>query len=97
MPWKPGQSGNPGGRSRKLKEFTEWMDSVDPECNKARRQRIWDRLYEIAVHGKDRDSKQAIELMAAYDMGRPVQSVETEDGQKVAAVVFLPSETPEEQ
>jgi hypothetical protein len=80
--WPPGVSANPGGRSKKLKLFCEFLDSVDPKSETpiSRRQALWDRLYETGLNGKGNDSNKAIELISAYDMGKPVLMVAGPDG-----------------
>jgi hypothetical protein len=65
-PWAPGQSGNPGGRPKRLATFQE-LCRGEQAANFA-------RLQAIAADEKHKQRVEAIKLMLAYDLGRPVQT-----------------------
>jgi len=72
MPFKPGQSGNPGGRPKR----TEALATAISEMDTAHRL----RLEYIAAHGEHKDSVAAIKLLWAYAHGNPTQPVTGEGG-----------------
>lgn len=61
-PWKPGQSGNPGGRpkSKVLRALLE-----------PHRRSMIARLLLVMRNGKDREAIEAIKVMLAYTDGKP--------------------------
>jgi hypothetical protein len=70
-PWKPGQSGNPGGRPKKRildEHLSEMLEANDGEDAKA----IARVLIEKAKDGELR----AVQLIAERTQGRPTQAVE---------------------
>jgi hypothetical protein len=71
MPFKPGQSGNPGGRPRNSGPVLEFRQ----RCREFMERKGWAVLEEIATTQRDRDSIKAVELMAAYGYGRPTQPI----------------------
>lgn len=78
--WKPGQSGNPGGRPKKSRELEELIRealTMPDGRNKA-----VERLLGIMAEGEDKDSIAAAKLLKAYGYGNPRQQVEVtgEDG-----------------
>lgn len=75
-PWKPGQSGNPGGRKRGIeKMFQELIGKLEFDDRKGFEALIA-RLAKIAFTGADRDSVAAIKLMFERALGHPAQEVE---------------------
>ena len=78
----PGQSGNPGGRPKVVKEFIE-------RCREYMNVEGIDSLIEIARDPKDKDKMRAIELLAGYAWGKPKQGVKfgDEDGGGITIVV----------
>jgi hypothetical protein len=82
-PFQPGQSGNPGGKPKKLAELAIKISAMD-EAHRA-------RLEEIAASGDHRDSIAAIKLLWSYAHGLPRQVVTDGDGNAVSlGVVILP-------
>ncbi len=77
-PWKAGESGNPGGRPKKLAELSIKIQEMD-EKHRA-------RLEMIADEGEHKDSIAAIKLLWAYAYGNPTQAITGADG--VALVDF---------
>ena len=67
--FKPGQSGNPGGRKSKR---TELETLLDKRFTLARRQQVIDRLIDDAVAGE----MESIKLLLAYAYGKPVERKE---------------------
>ena len=65
-PFKPGQSGNPGGRPKRSITFQQLCREEQPEN--------FERLKRIAADPKHKQHMRAIELMLAYDLGRPIQT-----------------------
>lgn len=72
MPWAPGQSGNPGGRSRKLAELAIKISEMDEQYRA--------RLDDIAQHGDPRNAIAAIKLLWAYAHGNPTTVISGPDG-----------------
>lgn len=70
--FKPGQSGNPNGRSKKLADLAAKISEMDDA------HRL--RLEYIAAHGEHKDSTAAIKLLWAYAHGNPTQPVSGPDG-----------------
>ena len=70
--WKPGQSGNPGGRPRISADFREackeFMDAAG-----------FNRLQEIADDIKHKDNFRALQLIINYSYGRPEKEDRTWD------------------
>lgn len=79
--FKPGQSGNPGGRP-KARHLTEILGAeLDKPASKngqTRAQRMMERLVTIALTGKRGEAIQAMKLILAYRDGLPVQPVDIE-------------------
>lgn len=87
-PFQKGQSGNPGGRPSK-KEFRDFLaEVVDEKNGTTRRDAVRLALYLKAINSRDRDQHRAIELICAYDMGKPIQGVELtgKDGEPLGDV-----------
>ena len=81
--FKPGVSGNPGGRPKKLDELTLKISEMDD----AHRQ----RLELIAAQGEHKDSIAAIKLLWSYAHGLPRQVVTDANGNAFSlGVVILP-------
>ena len=79
--FKPGQSGNPGGRPAATKEFRE-------RCREFMSETGFQTLVDMANSQKDKDRFRAIELIAGYGLGKPKQGVELagEDGGGITIV-----------
>src|ERR687898_2076418 len=74
--FQPGQSGNPGGKPKKLAELVDLARSLAPDALKA--------LHEIAVHG--RSEKCRIEAAVALldrGFGKPKITVESDGGRPI--------------
>jgi hypothetical protein len=71
--WRPGQSGNPGGRGRLDPVLKAKVRSISPE--------MFDRLRELAMHD-EAYAIQAIKLILAYAWGSPDTLREEDDGQR---------------
>jgi len=73
--FKPGQSGNPGGRPKRVKPFKD-------RCQTFMEEEGIDALISIAQSPRDKNRFKALELIAAYSWGKPKQGVELtgEDG-----------------
>jgi hypothetical protein len=83
-PFKPGQSGNPGGAPKRLAELSASIREFDNELR--------DRLLEIARSDSAKDAREAIKLLWAYAHGNPRQVVTDGEGNAVNfGVVFLPA------
>lgn len=80
-PWKPGESGNPGGRPRKRlidRELEEMLSSEDSSLAKA--------IAKALVNRARRGDLKAIQLVAERTEGRPRQAMEVSgpDGERLA-------------
>jgi hypothetical protein len=72
--WKPGQSGNPGGRPREndqIRAVKEMMRANAAWC--------YARMIELAQSGDEKVAAKMIELLAGYTFGRPAQTVHIDD------------------
>ena len=77
MPWKPGQTGNPNGRPKKVKD---WADAIrlvanepdEEEPNKKKIRKLAEQLFRDAMGGNVTASK---EIGDRLD-GKPVQGIE---------------------
>jgi hypothetical protein len=82
-PFKPGQSGNPGGRAKGLSALVRerTKDGV----------LIYDELLKIALDAKDERTRlEALKLLAAYGYGTPGQAqVEWDEARVKEAAVAL--------
>ena len=90
MTFKPGQSGNPGGRSPVAAEFRErcrqFMDEIG-----------WAELTRLASVKYGPDHLRALELVAAYAVGKPIarQEVSGPDGGPIATADMTGFSAPE--
>ena len=74
--FKPGQSGNPGGRPN-TKWIREWLEAEpQPGFGLTRRQLYLNALFKTAIDREHKQHVAAAELLAAYDFGKPRQAVE---------------------
>ena len=62
IPFKPGQSGNPGGRPRGIRAFRERFREHHDE--------YWERLHNLATTA-DKHQLEALKLLFAYGLGPP--------------------------
>ena|SRR5438034_598925 len=70
IPWKPGQSGNPGGRPKEAKAFREW-------CQRYMAERGMESLTVLADVAKDeRVRVAALRLISEYAYGKAPQPIE---------------------
>ncbi len=86
--WKPGQSGNPGGRPKIAAEVRELARRYGPEAIV--------RLVTLMRSNNETVAARAAEALLDRAYGRPLQGlevsqVETEEKQPSYAVVFIPS------
>jgi hypothetical protein len=83
-PFQPGQSGNPGGKPKKLEVLAASIREFDDELR--------DRLLKIARDDNDKEAREAIRLLWSYAHGLPRQVVTDEAGTVGSlGVVFLPA------
>lgn len=104
--FKKGSSGNPGGRTPTawLREFLSAAHDKSDE-GKSRRMAIAEHLlevatsYEVIVKGRGddampmasaKDSIEAARLLMAYDMGKPVESIEVTQSDSPKVLTCLP-------
>jgi hypothetical protein len=77
--WKPGQSGNPGGRPKR-KPIAELLlaelEKATGKSDVTKMEKLAARLVSIALSGNRSDSIAAIRLIMSYTDGLPAQSVE---------------------
>lgn len=66
-PFQPGQSGNPGGRSKIAPEVAEILRAASPEAARA--------LVEIASNPKHKDQMRAIENILDRTLGKARQPI----------------------
>jgi hypothetical protein len=91
----PGHTGNKGGRPKGVAEFREWLSEDDPNQKQSRRHALRQRLYDLAFDDDRKVAAKAVELILAYDMGRPPQRIEDSDGRLVpSGLIFFPAKTP---
>lgn len=74
----PGQSGNPGGRPKRS-AIREYFEQIPKEGDVPRMAKVLEALYLTARDRSHRDHMHAVELVAGYCFGRPVQAVEVGD------------------
>ena len=78
--WQPGQSGNPAGRPRKGLALTdvlrEHMELSDEGDTVPRKQRLAEKLYELAMAG----NVSAVEYIVNRLDGKPTQAIALVDG-----------------
>ena len=92
MVFKPGQSGNPGGRPKKewtwAKLLEEVGEEVEPKSKKKYKELVSKRLWVACVNGNIHAIK---ELFNRMD-GMPLRHVDiTSDGEKIESpVIFTP-------
>jgi hypothetical protein len=85
--WKPGQSGNPKGRPKKLSLIKEWMEEPSfSDANKTKLRVLFDKMYMGAIKG---NVTLQIWLMEKVD-GKPKQLVEHEDQDGKAYPAMIP-------
>lgn len=72
MPFKPGQSGNPAGRPRQ-KPFLDWAGRWTVE----KAEKYLAPIAEDTRIGNRRTALEAIKLIMAYGVGKPVEFAET--------------------
>jgi len=104
--FKAGASGNPGGRTPTawLREFLSAACDKS-ESGQSRRQAIAEHMFEVATsyevivkgHGEEaipiasaKDSIEAGKVLFAYDMGKPVESLEVNQTTAPRVVTCLP-------
>ena len=93
-PFKPGQSGNPNGRPKWLKEVREGLRSLLPDAQR--------RLGDVIRNGSDKDSTAAAKVVLEYTISKPKQThrVEGKGGDPLAVltpeqlVAFVKGEKP---
>jgi len=71
MTYKPGESGNPGGRPAVVRDFRE-------RCGNFMSEEGWKRLSSMA-RGRGKHAYRALELIAAYAYGKPNQPISGPD------------------
>jgi len=70
MPFKKGQSGNPGGRPKAEKEVVEAARAAGPRCVEV--------LVDLLDHNDSRVRMAAADQLFNRGFGKPRQSIETE-------------------
>lgn len=85
--FKPGQSGNPGGRPSTA-WIREYLSGLGDKTD-TRREKYLEALYKTAIDRKHRDHVKAGLGLMAYDFGKPIQAVELtgRDGGPIASTV----------
>lgn len=84
-PFEPGVSGNPAGRPAVAREFRE-------KCKGFMEEEGWGLLMAIARDAEAKDSRYALELIAAYAYGKPKLGVELTGADAMPlSVVILPA------
>lgn len=73
--WKPGQSGNPGGKAKKTEEQREF----ERKCRSLVNAEGWKWLEDTFKSGKFEQKKFAMEVFLDRGFGRPVQVNENEN------------------
>lgn len=71
MAWKPGVSGNPGGRPRKSAEQIKFEEA----CRGFMFEKGFEILKTMAEGGKPADKRWALEMMLDRGLGKPAQSM----------------------
>jgi hypothetical protein len=71
--WKPGQSGNPGGR-RKKPLIVEALEEIGAANDSAKARKVAERLYSSALQG----SVPAAKLIVEYLHGKPKRAEEAQ-------------------
>lgn len=74
--WQKGQSGNPGGISKRVREVREMLAKLHPECEKALRG-IIEGWNDPDVKGARNAAIQAIAIVYARSIGKERESVYT--------------------
>lgn len=79
-PFKKGESGNPGGAPKWLKEVREGLKSLHPAAKQ--------RLTSIIADGSDKDATAAIRVVYEYTVPKPKQThrVEGKNGDPLASL-----------
>lgn len=67
MAWKPGQSGNPAGRPKDKKPYIEW-------CREWTIFNAKKHLVPIAENPEHKHQLEAIKLLMAYGVGKPLET-----------------------
>jgi hypothetical protein len=67
-PWQAGQSGNPNGRPARTRDFRL-------RCQEFMQKSGWAQLQGLAMDPTSQHHFRALELIAAYAVGRPTQPV----------------------
>jgi hypothetical protein len=77
--WKPGQSGNPGGRPKR-KPITEAMlvelAKQHGRNGTTKLQAMVANMVSLVINGRSKESVEAFKLILSYTDGLPVQTVE---------------------
>ena len=71
MPWKPGESGNPGGPSKQQKRFYAALDRAIAQEDGKKLRDAADKLLELAAQGEP----WAVQMLADRLDGKPAQQV----------------------
>src|SRR3954470_6924964 len=77
--FRPGSSGNPSGRppiSATIHGFMEEVVSARSKAPLSRRLSLLEALFAVAMNPRAREQFRALELLLAYDFGRPRERVE---------------------
>lgn len=79
IPFKPGQSGNPGGR-QKRKPITEAilaeLAKQHGRQGKTKLEAMVGNMVALAINGRSKEAVEAFKLILTYTDGLPVQTVE---------------------
>jgi hypothetical protein len=83
MPFKPGQSGNPGGRPKEADGLAKYIRSKSKDCFE-----FADILMEMARNGaEDKDKFNATKLLLEYGIGKPTEHVEHTVDESLAGIL----------
>lgn len=93
MPWKPGESGNPGGRPKAAAGLRAELDKRYGADGKI----LLDELDKLRKSKNEKIRLDAVRLALAYHCGHPTQRLEhSGDGEVVpTAVTFVFSQAPD--
>jgi hypothetical protein len=78
MPFEPGRSGNPGGRTREQRTRERLLSDAIREIGGKNGKLYVDRLHEIALHGEHRDSLKAIVVLLERAFGKAPDYLQVE-------------------
>jgi len=85
--FKPGASGNPGGRPKGAKEFTLEIQERGHELLEA--------LFRFVEKGKSQEKLKALEMLLDRGYGRPTANISLDESKQAIQINITPKEKPE--